>query len=341
MLLCSQPSSSHPGFTHCSRQSVLMQILPEIELRSNIQSSQKNNNLNIILNMCRIYGSARLCSGIFYFKGDWANRRRSPRKKILQTLNPEASHKKKKKKNCLENSEHSLHVQGTGGQSVRPEAPALKTDSFVKIFPLLSLKLLQEGKCLLCPWHIGSRGAAGAPLAGAALLGARAWCLWASTVKHRFFCLVWQTAEVGVLIQLFSRISWVQQLPSHHLHQNIYRKWSFAAWQHFMSHKLCLINGSKDVTQSCLEIIVRWSPAENKYCLKTTVVSSDEVSIWMLRTDSSNSWTLRFPLSRVRGATGWHEVICISVKASSDASGIAWGLGEDRGFSLHDGHASG
>lgn len=133
----------------------------------------------------------------------------------------------------------------------------------------------------------------------------------------------------------------MQQLPSHPLHQNIYRKWSFVAWQHFMSHKLCLINGSKDVTQSCLEIIARWSPAENKYCLKTTVVSSDEVSIWMLRTDSSNSWTLRFLLSRVRGATGWHEVICISMKASSDASRIAWGLGEDRGFSLHDGHTCG
>lgn len=66
--------------------------------------------------------------------------------------------------------------QGTGGQSVLPEAPALKPGSFVMIFPLLSLKVLQKGKCFLWPWYIGSRGAAGAPLAGAALLGARAWC---------------------------------------------------------------------------------------------------------------------------------------------------------------------
>lgn len=134
MLLCSQPSSSHPGFTHCSRQSVLMQILPEIELRSNIQNSPKNNNLNIILNMCWIYGSARLCSGIFYFKGDWANKRRSPRKKKLQTLNPEASHKKKKK-NCLENSEHSLHVPGDRRSVCPARSPSPETRLLCNDFP--------------------------------------------------------------------------------------------------------------------------------------------------------------------------------------------------------------
>lgn len=34
-----------------------MQILPKIGLQSNIQYSQKNNNLNMILNIWRIYGS--------------------------------------------------------------------------------------------------------------------------------------------------------------------------------------------------------------------------------------------------------------------------------------------
>lgn len=62
--------TGHPGFTHRIRQSVLMQILPKIELRSNIQNSPNNNNLNIIQNTCRIYGSVRRCSGSFYFKGD-------------------------------------------------------------------------------------------------------------------------------------------------------------------------------------------------------------------------------------------------------------------------------
>lgn len=85
--------SSQPGFTRCITQAVLLQAFPKIDLRSNIQNSQKNSSLNITLNACRIYGSVRHCSGSFYFKRDWANERRSPRKNTLQMLNPEASHK--------------------------------------------------------------------------------------------------------------------------------------------------------------------------------------------------------------------------------------------------------
>lgn len=89
-----QPASiNHPSFPQCIKQPVLTQILPKIDLQSNIQYSQKNNSLNTILNTCRIYGSARHCSDSFYFKRDWANKRKPPRrKKILQTLNPEPSY---------------------------------------------------------------------------------------------------------------------------------------------------------------------------------------------------------------------------------------------------------
>lgn len=52
---------------------VLMQIFPKIDFQSNIQNSQKNNNLHIILNACRIYVSGRHCSSSFYFErlGKW------------------------------------------------------------------------------------------------------------------------------------------------------------------------------------------------------------------------------------------------------------------------------